>query len=820
MILDRVFPKQRLAYSKKIADDRKWAKQMVDHLIINYVSDTNAVNNSTSEYERKLSNYQLYNNVLNQKDFERECNPLGIEVGQFKDEIQPYNKTYNKIQTLLGEELARPLDYRTVLVNSDGIKSRQLQKDKLLKDFLIYEMEKTIAQTTNNPQAMDAEQQPPINPEEIDNYMQNSYLDAKEHTANQILQYLIRKLGVKDSMNDAFKHGLISGEECVWVGIENGEPTIEVLNSLGVFYHKSPEVKYVEDGLFAGYRTMMNTGDILDKFGDYLKQEDIEKLEGRLQGIHGLDGDLIGKKMKYPHTSVDDFHFGGYTKNNYDEGSYGQSTAEDWLVTHVEWRSQRKVGFIEYENDFGDITTDIVSEDFKVPEYATKSTKADRYGKKKVVHVFDDKTLEWTWIPEIWQGVRIGDKIYCCLGPKEYQYRSLDNPKKVKLGYHGFIYNNMNTNSVSLMDRMKPFQYLYFITSHRLKRLIARDKGKVFHFDTSMVPEKMGLEKVLYYLEEMDIDFYNPLQNAERPGTAQRGKITTATDRSNMQHILNYVQLLDAIDQQISDVAGIPRSREGQTKPYEAVQNVQQSLASSSAITEASYFYPHTKLWENVFNSLLQCAQECWREKSVIKQYVLDDLSLRTLDISDPSILNSDYGVFVSNLGKDTELFNTLKQLAQPLIQNDKAKFTDIIKLFKANSVPQLEKEIQASERRLQQEQLEQIQAQQESQQQAMQIQMQMKQAEFEHEKAIQAQKDAAAMEREIIKATSWGGDVNENNVPDVLEIEKFKHQSNVDSAKIELERDKMKHDATEKEKERKSKEKIARMSKNQPSSK
>jgi hypothetical protein len=59
----------------------------------------------------------------------------------------------------------------------------------------------------------------------------------------------------------------------------NNEPVVEVINSLGFFYHKSPEVKYFEDGLYAGFRTMMNTGDILDRFGRDMKEEDIKKLE-------------------------------------------------------------------------------------------------------------------------------------------------------------------------------------------------------------------------------------------------------------------------------------------------------------------------------------------------------------------------------------------------------------------------------------------------------------------------------------------------------------------------------------------------------------
>ncbi len=168
----------------------------------------------------------------------------------------------------------------------------------------------------------------------------------------------------------------------------------------------------------------------------------------------------------------------------------------------------------------------------------------------------------------------------------------------------------MNAPTVSIMDRMKPFQYLYLVVMHRLKELIGKDRGKTMHFDTSMVDPAIGLEKTLYYLDKLDIDFYNPLQNAELAGAYQRGKITNATDRSNMQHIMNYVGLLNSLDDQISDVAGVTRQREGQSVPHETVTNHQTAIIQSSHITEI-YFQTHEKHWENVLNSLVQAAQEC-----------------------------------------------------------------------------------------------------------------------------------------------------------------------------------------------------------------
>lgn len=807
-----IFPKQRLSYTEKTKNDYAWAKKMVDLLILNYATDQSYVSTNDSDYQRMVSNYQLYNNFLNQADFERECNPLGLEVGQYKDEIKAYNKAPNKINVLLGEAAKRPFNFKTVLTNSEGIKSRQEAKTQLLQRFVeSYVMDivsKYNPKVQVNPET---QQQELVKPEHLEEYMAYSYLDAREKLANKLLQYLIRKENIFDKMLDGLKHGLLSGYEYVWVGIENGEPVVQVLNSLGHFHHKSPEVKFVEDGLYAGYRTRMTTGDIIDKLGNFLKESDIEKLEGNGQSITGMDSSLGNKKMQYYTDDVTDMYLrNGILQNTSEEGSYSKPKAEDWVVTHVEWVSQKKVGFIKRVNEYGEEETVMVNEDFKVPSYATSETVKEG-NKRKTYYYFDDMELTWGWIPEVWEGIRIGSDIYCCLGPKAYQFRSADNPQKVKLGYHGICYSAMNADPVSLMDRMKPFQYLYFFIAHKLKKLIARDRGQVFHFDMSMIPEQIGLEKTIYYLEEMDIDFFDPLKNAEAPGAFQRGKIAGATSRSNMQHILNYVQLLAAIDEQISDVAGITRQREGQTTPNQAVTNAQQDLIQSATITETIYFRPHEKVWENVLNSLLQCAQVAWQNKSVIRQYVLDDLSVQTLQLTPGDLLNSDFGVFVSNSTKDVEVFESLKGLAQPLIQNDKAKFSDIIKLLKATSVRELELGIAESEKKIQEEQLQQIQAQQQAQMQAQEIQLQIQERTFEHQKELQAQKDTAALEREMIKAAGFtrDNDVNNNQIPDPLEYEKFREELNLEYTKI-------KHEASEAEKDRASKEKIAKLSKKQ----
>ncbi len=383
--------------------------------------------------------------------------------------------------------------------------------------------------------------------------------------------------------------------------------------------------------------------------------------------------------------------------------------------------------------------------------------------------------LEWHWVPEVWEGTRIGNNIYVNIRKKPNQHRSIDNPWSVKLGYHIMTYDNMNAPAISLMDRMKPYQYLYFIIAHKLKRLIARDKGKAFAIDTSMIDETLGLEKTLYYLEEMDIHFINPMQNAEEPGFANKSNITDVWDRSNAQHILNYVNLMSFIDSEIGEAAGVTKQREGSVGTYEAVTNTQQSIMQSSHITEI-YFYKHNKLWETVLNSLVECAQEAWKDSKITKQFVLEDLSRHVLDITGSDLKNSDYSIFISDSINDSELINSLKQMALPILQNQ-GKLTDIIKIYKSLSSSELEREFQQEERDRERKEQQVQESQQRLQQQQIQAQDAAVDKQLKHEWDMQTRElenDIIGKQIEVFKMQA-DLDMNNDEVPDPLQLEKLK---------------------------------------------
>lgn len=811
-------PKQRVSLNEKLRDDKQWGKDCVDYL---KMQSNIYLHNENGEYNNMLSNYQLYNNIINQEDFERECNPLGIEIGQFKDKIMPYNKTPNKINVLLGEELKRASDFRAVIINSEGIKEKEAHRTKLMRKYLESRIEEKKAQLMaeyqqNNPPPQQQQQpQDPnaapdpammqqqqqiameyqnqmqdsvnkiMNPEQVEEYMATEYQEAREILVQKILNFLIRDLDIKDKKNDTFKHGMLAGGEFTFVGIENGEPICEIINNLGFFYHKSPEVKFVQDGEFAGNTTNMTTSQILSRYSESLSDDDKDTLDGNHKGINGIRGDLIDKKMKVHNRSLD-YEYNKKASRTY--GSYGFSGDDDWEVTHVEWVSQAKVGFITFTNEDGEEEVDMVSETFKVPSTVKKETLVNVNGVKKTLYKLDDgSVLEWMWIPEVWEGTVIGDDIYVDIRKKPVQFRSIDNPFKVKLGYHGVVYSNMNAQLIAPMDRMKPWQFLYFVAVHKMKQLLARDRGPAFSIDTSMIDERLGLEKTLYYLDNMDYDIFNSLENADQPGAHQRGKIKATTDRSTMRYVQSYMQLLQQLDMEIGDAIGVSKPREGQVGSYDAVGNTQASIASSSNITEI-YFHLHAKHWEKVMESLVQTCQHAWKGRSVVKQFVLDDLSRATLDLMGDEIVNADFGIYTSNSIRDAELINTLKQMALPILQNQ-GKITDIIRLFKGMSSSELERQFKAEEAAREKAQQQQAEMERQQQEAAVQMAKEAEERKMQHEWDMQTRElenDLMGKEIEVFKFQK-DIDMNRNGTPDFLEIEKLRTANDIKRQELSM---------------------------------
>ena len=120
------------------------------------------------------------------------------------------------------------------------------------------------------------------------------------------------------------------------------------------------------------------------------------------------------------------------------------------------------------------------------------------------------------------------------------QFRSMDNLSKCKSGYVGRICSAINSQSTSLMDRLVPWLYLYFIIWYDTELALATNIGKIALIDASTIPDGWDVEKWFYYARAMRVGFVNSMNEGnKRMGINQN--MSTLSKELNLE-MGNYIQ--------------------------------------------------------------------------------------------------------------------------------------------------------------------------------------------------------------------------------------------------------------------------------------
>jgi hypothetical protein len=153
--------------------------------------------------------------------------------------------------------------------------------------------------------------------------------------------------------------------------------------------------------------------------------------------------------------------------------------------------------------------------------------------------------------------------------------------------------------------------------------------------------------------------------------------------------------------------------------------------------------------------------------------------------------------VFITNSGKEYEMFNALKAMSQGLLNTNRATFSDLISLYKASSSSELEHLIKSTEEKMaqqeQQTQQAQLEAQAQAQQAAQDFEFEKQAREHEHEVLI-AQIDSFKFQKDQ--------DLNRDSVPDQLQVSQKQQEISIKERKLSLEEKRLAQEKALKEKE------------------
>ncbi len=792
-------PRQKLAFNKK---GKKWGQETIDHYDI--ISGGSIDSNRNSSYNKRI-NYDLFNGKFNKEDLEYVCNPLGMGSGEFPATLQHYDISSPTLNLLIGEESKRPDNCVVISESTNDINRKQGQLKQRIITLLQEHLLAEIDPTTIDPN------EPLPTPAEVLKYEKHNISDLVESQANKMLKYIKKQLNTKEVFKRGWKDALIAGEEIYWTGVLNNDIAFRRCNPLNISVILDGDSDFIDDAQAVVELRLMTSSSILDEFGDLLEPNDITKLEDFTKRSNVGFGSNLGTNPTFrvdESGSIVDAGIQGM-------GSYYGSASQDLLrVLRVEWKSYKKLYNLIYTDENGILQEMIVDEIFDVKSFQM---------------VYPDAQVEEFWINEAWEGVKIHDSIYVGIQPKPNQRRHMDNPYFCKLGYTGLIYNAVNSTSVSLIDRIKPYQYLYNIISYRLELTFSRDDGKKAVIDLAQIPRSEGidLEQWMYYFKSMNIMFINSFEEG-RKGASQ-GKFSafnqfSSIDLSLANQIQQYIDTLNYIKQQVAFISGVSPQRLGAIDTRELVGNVERSVQQSALITEY-LFDSHDEVKRRVYTALVECAKIAFK-KGKKAQYVLDDMGIEMLDIDELEFENSELNVYMSNSNKDTAVIQSLKQLSLEALKADKADLSTIIETIINDNPRDISSAIKRGEEAKYMREKEANQAANSIEQEKTKIEEMKIQVEIdENQKTrdlklyeIDSNNDTKIMVAEINALTSKEGpsDMDGDGIPDPIEVarvslEQRDLESNLFLEDRKLKQDREKHDKemTQKDKELKIKKEV-----------
>ena len=780
---------QRLTRAQKEANNKKWFKDQLKSL--NKISFSTGsmfgltnLGRGISDYRRMKVNYDLFNNVINKADFEHVCYPFGKEAGELPADFTNKDIISGKIKALLGMEMRRPFSWKVVATNTEATTRKEEEEFSKLKDFVVNSIIAPIKQkieleqaqslkgqelTTEEKQRIEqevAQKLKTMTPQEVKRYMAREHQDPAEVLAHQLLQYLIQKENIRMKFNKGWKHGLIAGKEIFWVGIVNGEPILKVVNPLNFDYDKSSEKDFIEDGDWACYEMSMTPSEIAKYFGSELTNVELDELYESYNNTNSLPDAAF--------TFRED----------------GVSVNLGIRVIHAEWKALKPFKFIYgIDPETGEPYEDVVDESYKMNIEA------------------GDYKEETVWIPTKYEGYQIGNDKFAMLREVPGQHKDLTNLYECKLSYIGSTYDNLNSSTTSLVDRMKYYQYFFNILWYRIELLIGSDDGKSLLLNANLIPKSSGLdiEKWMYYFKVNKLGLLDPTEEGNK-GNQNIGEAAKEIDMSLVSDIQKYMQLAEYIERRCGESVGITKQIEGQIGTEEAVRNTQQALVQSANILEP-YFDMHNLIKKNVLQALIETAKVAYSElqpKSL--SYVLDDMSVAMLTPDYELLENSTYGLFVSNSMKADETLQTMQQLSHAALQNQQVELSDVLMIMNSESTQEAEELLKVAE---------QNRAEREQAMQQQQIQSQEQQAEaqrnWEREKMakeheyrmaeidLKGEKD---IQKQVILSMGFNEDkdLDKDGMPDVLEVAKFDLDANIKQRKQDLDEKKLEQQKKEHE--------------------
>lgn len=741
-----------------------------------------------------VGRYSFYNNIELRKNYEIMQARFNIEdyIDSFEaydlstmiyqemklpSFLKHYDITTKAVKLLQGEFIKRPDLVRVVTKDSESSNERIRMKSELVWSYMTQQINAEITQKLmqqgvdvnksdfkNEEEAAQYKEEiqkkyQELTPESIERYVTYDFKNAAEHWGQATLSDDIERFRIKEQDIVEFYDMCVSDRSFSHIYLTNSGYAIETWNPLTVFYQYDVQNRNIEDLGYAGRILYMSKTQIIDYFGWRMTKDQIESLYPEYQ--KGISQGSVYKEA----FNATLYPFGDYREYDTLVTAVGQAVAETNIsgspygipqfgfypgtdgtnyiftqadivqVTQAYWKSQRKVGKLNVQNpETGEISTQIVDEFFNPKEFGVEEVK-ESYKDSD-----DPNTVCWTWITEVWQGIKVNvnyqkmqttedrNAIYIDIKPMEFQFRGND-PRFIynsKLPVCGNIFNNRNGRSQSVVDLLKPYQVLVNAFYNQAYHVAQKNNGKFFIMGASLLPNikdwggEEAQEKFMTIATNLGLAVVDDSTTAQTQSMQYGLKVMDMDESDRIQRLINLAML---IEQQGFMQLGITPQRQGTIQASETATGTQAAVNNSYAITEI-YFEQFSNYRRRKLQMLLEMAQyvESRGKGDVVKQYTTSDLGQAFIKVNATDLLLRDFGVYLTNSGEQVRRKELVEQL---ILKNNQSlmPLSKLIEIIRLDNLIDVQKRLEQQEKEQQAQQQQQQQQQMEMQQQQLQAQ-------------------------------------------------------------------------------------------------
>jgi hypothetical protein len=680
------FPSQKVPEREKGED---FHKRCIDAAVTIASYDFTRLGKSAIE---KQLNYDIANGKLDESDFERAFNPQGIKGVNFPAKAQDYPIETQYFGVLKGEEMNRSFNWRVRMMNHDAVSERE--------EELLDELRGEWIDIINNNLS---EQEIVQRLENFKQYTEYEYQDLREKAADRVLKYGWHTQKMKNKLSDGWYDVLINAEEHYAIDNIMNEPEVTKINPVNITTVGSGDSPYTEDSDMIIIDYWLPVGKVIDRFHDELTDSEIEELEmgyTKRRGdftYHGVFDNEEVSKLPSANIIAPDYSdvnaYGGY----YDE--FGNVK-----VTHAIWSSFTEIMRLRYPDEDGEM-----QETYVAGNYKPKKEKGESGTKE--------------WVRQFRHGYLIGDSMYKNMGALPRIGEQMNNPSICKPPVIGTIYTYNNQKPVSLLDRAKPYKYLYDVYMRRTELASARDKGVLAEMDFAKIPEGWEPDVWIAYAEmngyyatdSFKTAKKGPAQGSIAGNVVQRGNETM--NLSNAASIKTNMEMATYVKKEMSEILGVPPQRIGQMEARETKGGIDMSIEKSAHITE-EWFNVHDDTKLRLLELYLETAKEAWRDYTKDDPKVLDfidDKLIRNIyKLDGANFAENQYGLYIDHGYNTEKLLQKISSWGLAAMQNDNITLSGLINAERDHDVVGKIRKLEEAEKKSHQREMEIIRANQE----------------------------------------------------------------------------------------------------------